>query len=143
MEQQQQILLAAAALALILWTALQVRKVRDRRRRDFARKLETVLKQKETVTVICSQKQGRWILTNKRLLLDTPEGFTEIPFSKIKKFQGDTAEGKKTTVPSRMVNLTVTARDTEYTLQGNSPEFMELAKELKKKLPKKSSKKKS
>ena len=137
MEQHQLILGAVLAAAVLLWVISKVRKARDRRRRDFARKLETVLRPRETVTVISAEKQGRWILTNKRLLLDTQEGFTEIPFSKIKKFQGQTREGKKTTVPSRMVSLTFQARDTEYTLSDSAPEFLELAKELKKKLPKK------
>ena len=72
MEQHQLIVGAVAAVVFLLWALSKVRKAKDRRRRDFARKLETVLQPKETVTVICPQRSGRWILTNKRLLLDTP-----------------------------------------------------------------------
>ena len=62
-------ILAAAALVLLLAVRSSLRARRERKQRDFTRTLETVLLPKETVKVICPQKKGRWILTNKRLLL--------------------------------------------------------------------------
>ena len=79
-------ILAAAALVLLaVRSSLRAR--RERKQRDFTRTLETVLLPKETVKVICPQKKGRWILTNKRLLLEEMGGFHAIPLDKIKSIQ--------------------------------------------------------
>ena len=125
--------LASLIPVLMIWSA--VAKRRRNKQRDFARKLETVLKDKEEVLVIAADKNGRCILTSQRLLFDTKAGFTAVPFSKIKSLSGITAEGKKTTAPAKMVSVTIKAGQ-EYTLYNKSPEFVELVKELKKRTAK-------
>ena len=131
--------LALLILVLAVWSAAAKR--RRNKQRDFARKLETVLKPKEEVLVIAADKNGRCILTSQRLLFDTRAGFTALPFKKIKSLSGLTADGKKTTAPAKMVSVTVKAEQ-EYTLYNKSPDFVELVKELKKKTAKKTPKKK-
>ena len=126
--------LALLILVLTVWSA--VAKRRRNKLRDFARKLETVLKPKEEIHIIAADKNGRCILTNQRLLFDTKEGFTAVPFKLIKSLSGLTAEGKKTTAPAKMVSVTIKAGQ-EYTLYNKSPEFVDLVKELKKKTAKK------
>ena len=121
--------LAAAALVLLLAIRSDPRKRRERRARDFTRTLETALLPKETVKVICQQKKGRWILTNKRLLLEEKGGFHAVPLDKIKSIQGKNAAGNRTTSPANMVSLTVKA-DKDFTIQNTDDQFPELAKLL-------------
>ena len=124
-------LLAGLAIlipVLTIWSAVVKR--RRNKQRDFARKLETVLKPKEEIRLIVTDRNGRCILTNQRLLFDTKEGFTAVPFNKIKSLSGISAEGKKTTAPAKMVSLTIKA-EKEYTLYNKSPEFVDMVKELK------------
>ena len=123
------ILLAAAIISA-------ERKRRERQQRDFARKLETVLQPKEEIKTVCPDRGGNWIITNKRLLMETGEGFLAYPFSKIKSVSGLTPEGKKTTAPAKMASVTVKATQ-EHTLHNHSDEFVELVKELKKRTAKK------
>ena len=121
----------AAVAALILLTAIRAsfRNRRERTERDFTRTLETALLPKETVKVICSQKKGRCVLTNKRLLLEENGRFHVIFLNKIKSVQGKNAAGNRTTVPANMVSLTVKA-DTDITIQNLSDQFPELTKQL-------------
>ena len=121
--------LAAAALVLLLAIRSNPRKRRERRARDFTRTLETALLPKETVKVICQQKKGRWILTNKRLLLEKKGGFHAVPLEKIKSVQGKNAAGNRTTSPANMVGLTVKA-DKDYSISNTNDQFPELAKLL-------------
>ena len=121
--------LAAAALVLLLAIRSNPRKRRERRARDFARTLETALLPKETVKVICQQKKGRWILTNKRLLLEEKGGFHAIPLDKIKSIQGKNAAGNRTTSAASMVSLTVKAGK-DFLIQNSNNQFPELAKLL-------------
>ena len=121
--------LAAAALVLLLAIRSNPRKRRERRARDFARTLETALLPKETVKVICQQKKGRWILTNKRLLLEEKGGFHAIPLDKIKSIQGKNAAGNRTTSPANMVSLTMKAGK-DYSISNTNDQFPELAKLL-------------
>ena len=121
--------LAAAALVLLLAIRSSARERRERRQRDFTRTLETALLPKETVKVICQQKKGRWILTNKRLLLEEKGGFHAVPLDKIKSIQGKNAAGNRTTSPANMVSLTVKA-DKDFTIQNTDDQFPELAKLL-------------
>ena len=121
--------LAAAALVLLLAIRSNPRKRRARRQRDFTRTLETALLPKETVKVICQQKKGRWILTNKRLLLEEKGGFHAIPLDKIKSIQGKNAAGNRTTSAASMVSLTVKA-DKDFLIQNSNGQFPELAKLL-------------
>ena len=122
-------ILAAAALVLLLAVRPSLRARRERKQRDFTRTLETVLLPKETVKVICPQKKGRWILTNKRLLLEEKGGFHAIPLDKIKSIQGKNAAGNRTTSAANMVSLTVKA-DKDFLIQNSNNQFPELAKLL-------------
>ena len=121
----------AAAVLLILLPAIRssLRARRERKERDFTRTLETALGPKETIKVICPQKKGRWILTNKRLLLEEKGGFHAIALDKIKSVQGKNAAGNRTTVPANMVSLTVKA-DKDFIVQNLNDQFPELAKQL-------------
>ena len=122
-------ILAAAALVLLLAVRSSLRARRERKQRDFTRTLETVLLPKETVKVICPQKKGRWILTNKRLLLEEKGGFHTIPLDKIKSIQGKNAAGNRTASAASMVSLTVKA-DKDFLIQNSNDQFPELAKLL-------------
>ena len=122
-------ILAAAALVLLLAVRSSLRARRERKQRDFTRTLETVLLPKETVKVICPQKKGRWILTNKRLLLEEKGGFHAIPLDKIKSIQGKNAAGNRTASAANMVSLTVKA-DKDFLIQNSNDQFPELAKLL-------------
>ena len=131
--------LAGAALVLLLAIRSSLRSHRERKQRDFTRTLETALLPKETVKVICPQKKGRWILTNKRLLLEEKGGFHAIPFDKIKSIQGKNAAGNRTTSPANMVGLTVKA-DKDFTIQNINNQFPELTKLLQSELKKRKEK---
>lgn len=131
--------LAAAALVLLLAVRSSLRARRERKQRDFTRTLETVLLPKETVKVICPQKKGRWILTNKRLLLEEKGGFHAIPLDKIKSIQGKNAAGNRTTSAASMVSLTVKA-DKDFLIQNSNDQFPELAKLLQSELKKRKEK---
>ena len=122
-------ILAAAALVLLLAVRSSLRARRERKQRDFTRTLETVLLPKETVKVIFPQKKGRWILTNKRLLLEEKGGFHTIPLDKIKSIQGKNAAGNRTASAASMVSLTVKA-DKDFLIQNSNGQFPELAKLL-------------
>ncbi len=131
--------MAVPILALVIHIYLQKRGTR--RLRDFNRTLDTVLLPRETVKAVCPQWGGHWILTNKRLLLEKRGGFYAVPLEKIKSAKGITADGNRTSVPARMVKLTLKA-DKEYTLKAGRPEFEAFAKELQELLKKKREKKK-
>ena len=132
-------ILAAAALVLLLAVRSSLRARRERKQRDFTRTLETVLLPKETVKVIFPQKKGRWILTNKRLLLEEKGGFHAIPLDKIKSIQGKNAAGNRTTSAANMVSLTVKA-DKDFLIQNSNDQFPELAKLLQSELKKRKEK---
>ena len=142
MEYWQYLPIAAAAVILLLAVRSAVIKRRKRLERDFTRKLETLLQPRETVKVVCPNAEDRWVLTSRRLLIETKEGFMAIPFSKIKQLKGVDAIGKTTTSPAKMVRLTVKAEQ-EYTIRNQSKEFADLAKQLKAKIPKKTPAKKT
>lgn len=132
-------ILAAAALVLLLAVRSSLRARRERKQRDFTRTLETVLLPKETVKVICPQKKGRWILTNKRLLLEEKGGFHAIPLDKIKSIQGKNTAGNRTASAANMVSLTVKA-DKDFLIQNSNDQFPELAKLLQSELKKRKEK---
>ena len=132
-------ILAAVALVLLLAVRSSLRARRERKQRDFTRTLETVLLPKETVEVICPQKKGRWILTNKRLLLEEKGGFHAIPLDKIKSIQGKNAAGNRTASAASMVSLTVKA-DKDFLIQNSNDQFPELAKLLQSELKKRKEK---
>jgi hypothetical protein len=87
------------------------------------------LQPRESVKVVCPQKKGRVILTNKRILFETKDGFHAILLKNITKVQGINEKGNRTTVPANMVSLLIKT-DQEYTMKNNCEEFQELAKYL-------------
>lgn len=142
MEPWQEIMAAASLLLLILTLRSSLRKRRDYKYRDAARKLELVLQPRETIKVICPHKKGRIILTSKRVLFETKDGFNAVPIKTIKKVQGNNEKGNRTTVPAKMVSLTIKAEQ-DYEIRNNCEEFEAFAKQLlKKTAPKKSREKK-
>ena len=131
--------MALPMLALVIHIYLQKRGTR--RLRDFRRTLDTVLLPREAVQAVCPQRGGRWILTNKRLLLEKKGGFQAVPLEKIKSAQGITAVGNRTSVPGRMTKFTVKA-DKEYILKAGRPEFEAFVQALRALLKKQRAKKK-
>ena len=142
MQPWQEILTVAAILLIpILAIRSAVRKSRDRKQREKLRKLELVLQPRETIKVVCPQKRGRCILTSKRVLFETAQGFTAVPIKTIKKVQGNNEKGNRTTSIPKMVSITIHA-EKDYTIKNNCEEFPEFAKQLiKKTAPKKPKKK--
>ena len=129
----QEILVIAAVLtALIAILRSSAQKRREYQNRDAARKLELVLQPRETIRTICPQRKGRVILTSKRVLFETKEGFNAVPIKTIKKVQGNNEKGNRTTSVPKMVSLSIKAEQ-EYEIQNNCPEFAEFAKQLIKK----------
>ena len=134
---------AAAVLLLILFLLIRsaVRKGKDRKWRSAERKLTTVLQPRETVKAICPQKKGRWILTSKRLLFETKEGFRAVNLKDIKSVRGNTKDKKTTSVVSKMVSLTVKGPE-EYILRNDCEAFADFAKQLRDKIKKQNERKK-
>ena len=122
-------ILAFAGLGAIAGSALAVAKLR--KQRDFTRRLETLLQPKETVRVICPGAKGRWILTNKRLILECGTRFDAFPFQKIQKVSGQDETGKATVAAGKMQLLTVKAGEKELTLGRRNEDFTVLVKGLK------------
>ena len=136
-----QVILAAAAVVIAIVALIQssLRKRRDFKYRNAVRKLELVLQPRESIKVICPQKKGRVILTSKRVLFETKEGFNAVSIKNIKKVQGSNAKGNRTTVPANMVSLTIKAEQ-DYVVNNSCEQFQEFAKQLiKKTTPKKKS----
>ena len=123
------LLAVAVLLCLLLAIRSSLRARRERKERDFTRTLETALLPREIIKDVCPQKKGRWILTNKRLLLEEKGGFHAIPLDKIKSVQGKNAAGNRTTSPANMVSLIVRA-DKDYTIGNTCELFPELAAQL-------------
>ena len=138
----QEILAAAAVLFLVLAVRSARRKSRDRKQREKLRKLELVLQPRETIKVICPQKKGRVILTSKRVLFETAQGFTAVDIKSIKRVQGNNEKGNRTTSIPKMVSLTIKA-DQDHLVKNDCEEFQEFAKQLIKKTTKKKSSAKS
>ena len=134
----------AAILILLLVKKIRsaLKKHRARLERDFSRKLETVLQPRETVKAVLTGPGQRWVLTSRRLLLDTKEGFTAIPFATIKRAQGHTKEGKKTTSTTQMARLTITA-EREFTVENSGEAFQQITKTVLSRVKKQNEKKKA
>ena len=134
-------ILAAAAVALVLALAVLsfLRKNREFKRKEDTRRLESVLLPRESVKVILPQKKGRVILTSKRVLFETREGFRSVPVKTIKSVQGLGEKGNRTTVPGKMVSLTIRAEQ-EYVIRNDCEEFEVFAKQLIKKTTKRKAK---
>ena len=136
MQPWQELLTGGVLLSLVLAIRSGVRKNRDRKLRNETRKLELVLQPRETIKIVCPQKKGRVILTSKRVLFETPQGFQAVAIKSIQKVQGKNEKGNRTTSVANMVSLTVKAEQ-EYEVKNNCPEFEEFAKQLIKKTAKK------
>ena len=134
----------AALICLLL--VIKIRAARKKRRalleRDFSRKLETVLQPRENVKLVYPTKQGKWVLTSRRLLLDTKEGFTSVPFRTLKKAVGTTKEGKKTT-SARQMSALVLNGEREFIIENCGGDFETLAKTVVSKTKKENEKKKA
>lgn len=130
-----QYLLLCAAGALLLLLRIHFRRVKLRRRKEqaFAFRVETVLLPRETVKCVCPGRDGRWVLTSRRLLMEDGEGFFAVPFPKLKRLEGRDGSGKATLAPAKMASLTVNG---EYTLRNTCDEFPEFARQLKSKVNK-------
>ena len=140
---QEILVIAAVLVALAAIIRSSIRKHREYKYRDATRKLELVLQPRETIKVICPQKKGRVVLTSKRILFDTQDGFNAVAIKTIKKVQGSNEKGNRTTAPGKMVNLTIKA-DQDYEIKNSCPEFEEFARQLiKKTAPKKNQKEKT
>ena len=139
----QEMLAAAAILGILLTLMIHsaVVRARDRKWRSAERKLTTVLQPRETVRAICPQKKGRWILTSKRLLFETKEGFQAVSLKDIKSVRGNTKDKKTTSVVSKMVSLTVKGPE-EYILRNDCEAFADFAKQLRDKIKKQNERKK-
>ena len=136
----EETLIAAAVLVMLLLAIRSShRKRRDYKTRNATRKLELVLQPRETIKVVCPQKKGRTILTSKRILFETKDGFHAVLLKNISKVQGNNEKGNRTTVVANMVSLTIKA-DQEYEIRNSCPEFAEFAKQLIKKTTKKKTK---
>jgi hypothetical protein len=140
----RQILLLTAILILILFATIRnaVRKNRERKQRDFSRKLTTLLKEKETVKSVCPQKDGRWILTNTRLIIEKKGNFQAFSLKDIKSIQGTNAAGNRTTAVRNMVKLTV-KMDEDCVLVNKSEAFAEFASLLQNEMKKRKAKEKA
>ena len=140
MQPWQEILAAVSILLLLSAVRSSLRKRRDYKYRDATRKLELVLQPRETIKAICPQKKGRVILTSKRVLFETKGGFNAVPIKTIKKVQGNNEKGNRTTVPAKMVSLTIKAEQ-DYEIKNNCEEFGEFSRQLLKKTAPKKKKK--
>lgn len=120
-------LCAGVVLLILLRDRLRLRK--KRQERDFQRRLELVLLPKETVKAVCPQKKGYCVLTNKRVLFTAGETFNAVTVKDIKRTQGMTAEGKKTTSIPKMTCLILKAEQ-EHSVANTGEEFATLAKPL-------------
>ena len=136
MQSWQELLAGGGLLFLILAIRSSLRRSRDQKAREEARKLELVLLPRETIKVVCTPKAGRVILTSRRVLLETRQGFTAIPLKSIKKVRGNNEKGNRTTAIPKMVSLTIQGEQ-EHTIKNDFPEFEEFAKQLIKKTTKK------
>ena len=140
---QEILVIAAVLVALTAIIRSSIRKHREYQFRDATRKLELVLQPRETIKVICPQKKGRVVLTSKRILFDTKDGFNAVAIKTIKKIQGSNEKGNRTTSVPKMVSLTIKA-DQDYEIKNSCPEFEEFARQLiKKSAPKKPKKEKA
>ena len=131
--------ISIALLAAFIISAVNEHK--SRKHRDFTRSLETLLQPKETIKVICPQRDFRCILTNSRIIFEKKGDFYAFPIKSITKVQGVNEKGNRTTVPAKMVKLAVHI-DKDYTLKNNCPEFIDLAAILMEKNKKQNGKKK-
>lgn len=119
-------------LLFLLWLLTKIRQYRRRKQRDFERSLGTLLLPEETVKAICKAPHGCWVLTSKRLIIQSGERFTAFPFGNIKKVSGVDKTGKAVVAAGKMACVTVkTTDDQVFTLSRRKGDFDSLVKGLK------------
>lgn len=123
------LVLAAVGFVVLAWVLAVSRLRRKDSRREFLRKLDSMLQPREKVAVICPQRGGYCVLTNSRLLVTRRGTYTGYALKELRGIQGKTKEGKSTTVPEKMATLTVKLRE-NLELRNTGGEFVELAKAL-------------
>lgn len=107
-----------------------IRRAKGRRRRDFERTLGTLMQPGEKVICQCPGRKGRWILTNKRLVMESGNNYKALPLRKIRQVQCVGADGKKGASPKNTVHLSVKAKES-YELERKDESFSEFVKNLK------------
>lgn len=130
--------LVPAGLVVALWLLWKIFlwawRAKRRRQRDFERTLGTLMQPGEQIVCQCSGKSGRWIVTNKRLVMESGNNYRALPFRKIREVCWVGADGEKASSLKNTVQLTVRAKE-EYVLEGKDRSLPELAKALKARTP--------
>lgn len=121
-------------LVLAMWTLWKllsgIQRARGRRQRDFERTLGTLMQPGERVICQCPGRKGRWILTNKRLVMESGSNYRALPLRTIRQVQCVGADGKKGASPKNTVHLSVKAKES-YELEKRDESFSEFVKALK------------
>lgn len=122
------------AVALGMWMLWNlffwIRRDKRRRQRDFERTLGTLMQPGEKVVCQCPGRKGRWILTNKRLVMESGSNYKALPLREIRQVQCVGADGKKGASPKNTVHLSVKAKES-YELEKKDESFSEFVKALK------------
>lgn len=129
---KQWIIPGVLVLALwMLWKLLSgIRRAKGRRQRDFERTLGTLMQPGEKVICQCPGRKGRWILTNKRLVMESGSNYRAVPLRTIRQVQCVGADGKKGASPKNTVHLSIKAQE-NYELEKKDESFSEFVKALK------------
>lgn len=121
-------------LVLVMWTLWKllsgIQRARGRKQRDFERTLGTLMQPGEKVICQCPGRKGRWILTNKRLVMESGSNYRALPLRTIRQVQCVGADGKKGASPKNTVHLSVKAKES-YELEKRDESFCEFVKALK------------
>lgn len=121
-------------LVLVMWTLWKllsgIRRAKGRRQRDFERTLGTLMQPGEKVICQCPGRKGRWILTNKRLVMESGSNYRAVPLRTIRQVQCVGADGKKGASPKNTVHLSVKAKES-YELDKKDESFSEFVRALK------------
>lgn len=121
-------------LVLVIWTLWKllsgIQRARRRRQRDFERTLGTLMQPGEKVICQCPGRKGRWILTNKRLVMESGSNYRALPLRTIRQVQCVGADGKKGASPKNTVHLSVKAKES-YELEKRDESFSEFVRALK------------
>lgn len=95
---------------------------------DFCNDVNNLLEPGEQLEAYCGYVPCAAV-TNKRLLIGDKKGITTVAFSQIRKVQGVSFSGKKTTDPNQMLGFEIKA-DKKYTLGNHSDGFAQVVNAL-------------
>ena len=137
---QYPLLAVVGVLFILAFLKSVFRKRKLQQHLDFTRNLETLLLPRESVKVICPQKNFRCILTNKRIILESNGSYTAFPLKSIQKIQGSTQDGKRTS-SCRKMEILALKMEQDLILRNTGSEFEEAVKYLQAKQKKRSRKK--